>query len=52
MVKFSDLGSKISDDVSAPINTERTTEDILSVLKGYTTKSLTFSENFVSLEFW
>ena len=49
---FQIWGSKISSDFIVPNKTEQTTEDILLVQTGYTTKIVRFFENFVSLDFW
>ena len=49
---FQIWGQNFSDDFIVPNDTEQTTEDILSVQTGYTTKIVKFIENFVSLDFW
>ena len=52
MVKFSDLGQKFSGDLMVHIDTEWTTEVILSVRNRYINNILRFFESFVSLDFW
>ena len=49
---FQIWGQQIFHDFMASNDTERTTEDILSVDTGYTKNIFRFIENFVRLDFW
>ena len=49
--KFQIWGQTFSGDFMVPNDIEQTTEEISLLRKGYTTKILRFSENFVSLDF-